>query len=305
MTAGRRILRFLVMAVAIILGVVVVAVGAVYAVSGRMLSARVTVPVPVESIAIPSADPTAVTRGQYLVDHVLGCKGCHAPDLGGRAEVNDPMIGKWWAPNLTTGRGSKTAAYTPVDWVRSIRHGVSTDGHRLILMPSADFFNFSNDDLGAVIAYIKSVPPVDRDNEGITTGPIGRALLVAGHFKFAFDEIDHLRPRSEARPSAGREWGAVLVGACIGCHGAGLSGGPIPGTPPDWPPTRNLTPHETGLKGWTLEQFSQALRHGQRPDGTTLSTVMPWKAYAGMTDTDVQALWAFLQTVAAKPSGGR
>ncbi len=301
----RRLLKFAAWVVAILLGLVALAALVVYLGVNRMLAATVTVPVPVEPIVIPTGDPAALARGQYLVDHVMGCKVCHAPDFGGRAEVDDALVGRLWAPNLTLGQGSATRNYTPVDWTRSIRHGVGTDGRRLILMPSEDYFGFSNEDLAAVVAYVTSMPPVDRHDEGIKVGPLGRVLLYTEQIRFAFDTIDHTRSRSGAKPSAAAEWGAVMIGACMGCHGPTLSGGPIPGAPPDWPPARNLTRHETGLRGWTYAQFSQAIREGRRPDGTMLSTVMPWKAYAGMTDPDVQALWAYLQTVEPQPLGGR
>ena len=301
----RRLLKFAALAFAALITLAVAAAIVGYIVSNRMIAARVTVPVPVEAIRIPEGDPAAIARGEYLVNNVMSCKACHAADFGGRAEIDDPMVGRLWAGNLTTGRGSKVTSYTAVDWVRSIRHGVGPDGHRLILMPSLEFYAIGNEDLGAIVAYIKSRPAVDRDNPGITVGPIGRMLLLTGQVKFAFDAIDHTRPRTAARPSVSKEWGSVIGGACLGCHGPSLSGGPIPGTPPEWPPARNLTRHETGLRGWTLEQFSHALRDGKRPDGTAISTVMPWKTFSGMTDQDVQALWAFLQSVEPRPFGGR
>ena len=305
MAGRRKVWKVLGVIVASIVGLFIVAVVGVVVVSARKLSAKVTVPVPVASITIPKGDPAAIMRGQYLVDHVLACKVCHAADFGGRAEIDDAMVGTLWGPNLTSGRGSAVTAYTPVDWVRSIRHGVGTDGRRLLLMPSEDFYSFGDADLGAIVVYVKSMPPVDRDNRGIELGPLGRFLVASETVSFAFDKIDHGKPRSGAPPAATREWGAVLAGACLGCHGAGYSGGLVPGTPPEWPPARNLTPHETGMKGWTLAQFSAALRTGVRPDGSPISPVMPWKAFAGMSDSDVEALYLYLMSLPPKPAGNR
>jgi mono/diheme cytochrome c family protein len=215
------------------------------------------------------------------------------------------MIGTLWAPNLTSGAGSVTRDMAVADWLRAMRHGVAKDGHRLVLMPSEDMVNYADDDIGAIISYVKSMPPVDRADRGIHPGPVGSALLAAGQVQFAYEKIDHTRVRPVATPAPTAEWGLILSGTCTGCHGPGLSGGRIPGGDPAWPPARNLTPDETGLKGWTFEQFSNALRHGRRPDGTTLSTAMPWQSFAGMTDTDARALYAFLQMQAPKPIGGR
>lgn len=302
---ARKLLKF----VSWGLGSIVVLVGVLAVVliiaSNRMLAKTVTVPVPVADIPIPTGDASAVARGKYLVDHVVGCTFCHGADFGGSAPVDDPMIGTLFAPNLTMGRGSVTRDFRVSDWLRAIRHGVAPDGRRLFLMPSRDFVNFSDGDVGAIVAYIESMPPVDRENRGIRLGPIGRALVVTHQMKFAFDEIDHLAPRPAAAPGVTAEWGRVLSGTCSGCHGPTYSGGKIPGGDPAWPPARNLTPDETGLKGWTFEQFSNAFRHGVRPDGTTLSTVMPWQQLAGMSDDDARALWAFLQTLPPKPFGNR
>jgi cytochrome c553 len=102
-------------------------------------------------------------------------------------------------------------------------------------------------------------------------------------------------------------YGKYLAVTCTGCHGEGLSGGAIPGTPPDWPPAANLTPDEaTGLGGWTEADFFRALREGKRPDGTDLQgDFMPWKLTAKMTDDEIRALWMYLQTLPAKAEGGR
>lgn len=305
MAKGRGVLRILLwMAGTVVVLLAVTYVGLVIG-SNRMLAATVTVPAPVSDIRIPEGDPTAIARGTYLIDHVLNCKICHATDFGGRAEVDNAMVGRLWAPNLTAGEGSATRNYTAVDWVRSIRHGVAPDGHRLILMPSEEFQTFSDGDLGAIVAAVKAMPAVNRADEGIQLGPLGRALLVTGQVRFAFDSIKHAGTRADVPVAATLEWGNVLIGACRGCHGEGLSGGPIPGGDPNWPPAANLTTHETGLKTWTIQDFSRALRQGKRPDGTDVRLPMPWASYAGMTDADVEALFRAIQAAPPKPAGGR
>ncbi|HET6566674.1 MAG TPA: hypothetical protein VFG50_01845, partial [Rhodothermales bacterium] len=62
---------------------------------------------------------------------------------------------------------------------------------------------------------------------------------------------------------------------------------------------------ETGLGNWTEADFFRALREGKKPDGTMLSDRMPWKAVGQMSDTEIRAMWAFLQTVEARKFGGR
>ena len=93
--------------------------------------------------------------------------------------------------------------------------------------------------------------------------------------------------------------------ACTGCHGPEFSGGAIPGVPPTFPAAANLTPHATGLGGWSYSEFQIVMRTGARPDGTEVDPFMPWPAYSQMTDTELGALWAYLQAQPAKEVGGR
>jgi hypothetical protein len=81
-----------------------------------------------------------------------------------------------------------------------------------------------------------------------------------------------------------------------------LSGGKLAGDP-DMPIVANLTPHETGLKTWSESDFIRAMREGKRSNGTEISKMMPWQAYGRMTDTELKAMWAYLQTVPALEKG--
>jgi hypothetical protein len=95
-----------------------------------------------------------------------------------------------------------------------------------------------------------------------------------------------------------------MANICVGCHRPNLAGGPIVGGDPSWAPARNLTPHPDGLGKVTYEQFVKAMREGVRPDGTPLKPPMNGlKAFAQrMTDVEMQALWAYLQSVPAAPT---
>lgn len=307
MVRARRGWLSIVGRIVVVLGVVVaLAYAGLVVATNRILAAEEAMPVAVVPVRIPDAgDTVAVERGRYLVDHALNCKVCHSPDLAGGAVIDNFPIGKLWAPNLTAGRGSVIGDFTPTDWARSIRHGLHRTGRRLFLMPSEDFFSFSDDDIGSAVAYVKSMPPVDRDNQGISLGPVGRVLLLTGDVDFAFNKIEHAAARSTAAPGATLAWGQVLASTCSGCHGAGFSGGAIPGGDPSWPPARNLTQHETGLKSWAQADFITALRQGHRPDGTAIKPPMPWQAYGGLSDTDLDALWIYLRSVPPKALGGR
>jgi mono/diheme cytochrome c family protein len=92
---------------------------------------------------------------------------------------------------------------------------------------------------------------------------------------------------------------------CVGCHGPGLSGGTIPGAPPEWPAAANLTPGAgTALARYaSAENLRAMFRTGRRPDGSAVSTVMPFESLRALNDTDVDALYAYLKTVAPRAGG--
>ncbi|MCA8935909.1 MAG: c-type cytochrome [Planctomycetes bacterium] len=287
------------------LGLLGVAFGGLYFASSSALAEERELAV--EGIEIPEDDDDAVAHGKYLVDHVMGCShsDCHQPDMGGGATIDAFPLGLVYAPNLTSGEGSVTKNYKPEDWVRTVRHGLKPDGTRALIMPSEDYWSFPDSDIGAVVSYIKSLPGVNRESKKHSLGPIGM-LIVASEPVFAWEKIDHKAERPQASRGPTEEWGKVMIGACTGCHGATLSGGKIPGGDPSWPESRNITPDEaTGIGNWEYEDFKNALQKGQRPDGATLHDAMPWKAYAGMQEDDVEALWKYLRTVPPKTSGGR
>jgi mono/diheme cytochrome c family protein len=247
------------------------------------------------------AQERAVARGKHLVTARYTCMACHGTTFGGGVMVDAFPIGRLLAPNLTLGAGSRTAAYQPRDWDRIVRHGVLPDGHPAV-MPSVDFQRMSDQELSDIVSYIRSLPAVDNTVPRSSFGPLGKILVATGKMKFSAGLIaSHDTPHLVYPPaeSASADFGKHLASICLGCHGPDLSGGPIAGGDPSWPPARNLTPDATGLKGWTYDQFVTALTKGRRRDGTALRS--PMKEVAGygqgMTDVERQALWGYLQTV--------
>lgn len=245
----------------------------------------------------------AIARGEHIVNTRAGCNGCHAKDLGGAAIVDSPMLAHWVAPNLTAGEGSVTRGFTANDWDRAVRHAVRRNG-RSSSMPAIEFANLSDHELSDIAAYINSRPPVNRDLGPVTFGPVFSALLAKDTDALLAYGMDHQKPHQAEPPAqvAGVALGAHLTQVCLGCHNMRLSGGKLVGDP-DMPIVANLTPHESGLKGWSEADFIKALREGKRPDGSAISKRMPWQAYGKMTDTELQAVWAYLQTVPAVAKG--
>lgn len=274
----------------------------VYGVSSYKLSRKQSVQA--REIAIPNT-AAAIERGRHLVT-TRGCTDCHGSDLGGNQVINDPMVGRLHGSNLTRGVGGLPADFGDSDFVRAIRHGVARDGRPLVLMPSAEYATMTDEDVSMVIAFLKSVPAVDRPRGPVSPGPVLRLLLVLDQFQLAASEIDHGATQiASITPAVSVEYGKYLASSCVGCHGPNLSGGRIPGAPPDWPRAANLTPHSTArIAEWNETQFVEALRTRKRPDGTTIDPVMP-NAFAQMNDVEIKALWTYVRTLPPTAPGMR
>jgi mono/diheme cytochrome c family protein len=245
----------------------------------------------------------AIRTGRHIVESRTSCNGCHANDFGGASIIDVEFVGHWVAPNLTSGEGSVTKGFTANDWDRAVRHGVRRNGHTSS-MPSQDFLNLTDHELSDIVAYIRSVPPVNRDTGAVKFGPVFAFLIATDPKPFVAFTIDHNKPHVVEPPveAPSVELGQHIVQVCRGCHGPQLSGGKMVGDP-NMPIVANLTPHATGLKAWSESDFIRALREGKRRDGTAISKMMPWKAYGQMTDTELKAVWAYLQTVPAVEKG--
>src|SRR5687768_3991860 len=119
----------------------------------------------VQTVVIPT-DSDSIEYGKHLA--AVLCAECHGDDLGGTPNwLVIPDIAVISSPNLTSGQGSVTTSFTDEDWVRVLRHGVKPDGSSVFMMKSMDFYYLSDDDLGDLLAYVKSIPPVDRSNENV------------------------------------------------------------------------------------------------------------------------------------------
>lgn len=246
----------------------------------------------IESLVVRN-DAVTRARGEHLVRSLANCVDCHGDDLGGKTMLESAAIGTIAGPNITPGGRPLDTD----DWTRAITRAVDGDGHPLLVMPSADYNGLGKEDIGAIIAYARSVPAVRRDVPDTRLGPVGRVMLATGQLPVLDAErIDHSRPLQEApQPAVTAVFGEYLAhnGGCHGCHTASLAGGPVPGAPPS-------TPHSADIRASALQRYTDAeiegiLRTGRRPDGHMVDPMMPWKATAQMTDDELQALILYLR----------
>lgn len=268
-----------------------------------------------ESISSSDASPpiprdsTAVARGRHLARAIGKCVDCHGPDLGGQVVFDAMPMARVVAPNLTAGRGGIAANRSDDDFLRAIRHGIGVGGRALVLMPAKNYWHMGDDDVGALIAYLRTLPAVDRELPSTSFGLVGRVLLLKGDLDPMFEakDMDHTARRPSPPPAdTTADYGRYLaeIGGCTGCHGPTLSGGALPGAPPDAKPASNITPE--GIGTWTEQDFFRAVREGVRPDGTPIdSTMMPIPLTREMTDLETKAIYMYLRTVPSKPFGGR
>lgn len=282
-------------------GILLVLVVAVFALSSSALGKEHEAPAGHE-VAVVS-DSAMLARGEHLFQVTSACAECHGADAGGSIMADEGPFGPLAAPNLTRGPGSVTASFTPADWERAIRHGLRADGTSLIIMPSETYTYLADRDLAAIVGYLQSLPPVDRQMPRTKLTFLGRALVGFGVMPVLVADITpQVEHVASVTPDSSAGYGRYLadIGGCRACHGPSLAGG-LEAGPPGSPPSSNLTPR--GIGHYSRADFERALREGKRPDGSPISEAMPWKLYAKMTAEEIAALWAYLQSVPPREYG--
>lgn len=269
----------------------------------RKLARKVTVAVaPLEV----RAEPARIEHGRYLFN-TRGCAECHGAGGGGKTVLEEGKL-LVVAPNITAGANSVTRGYGAADWVRTVRHGVKPNGTPILVMPSDEYNRLTDDDMAALIAYIGQMPPAAGVAPVMQLPTPLKVLYAFGVVQDAAEKINHtLAPPTPVAAAVTVEHGAYVANTCMGCHGARLSGGKVPGAPPTWPATANLTPGKGSImpRYPTAQLFMATLRSGQRPDGSAISPVMPFNSLRQLSDTDMLALYSYLKTLPPVEAGRR
>lgn len=250
------------------------------------------------NITIPT-DAASIEFGKHRAE-VL-CEGCHGTDLSGISNWFDAApLGTIDSANLTAGEGGVGREFTSdEDYVKAIRHGIDPEGKPLFMPAVVSTANLSDEDLGAIIAYIKTVPPVDHKTNGHNFTALGKILYAVGVLpKFPVETVSHEIHVTAPAREVSVAYGEYMVNTndCRLCHGPNLNGGPYP-DPTIKLISPNLTPGgEPGL--WTEEQFLNTIRTGKTPSGHELNPEhMPWPSYRNMTDDELKAIFKYLQSL--------
>ena len=261
----------------------------------------------------PDSARTAEGRRIVLTD----CAHCHRGTDGkisGDLWASDPTFGKLWSANITQHPTAGIGAYTDGELAYLLRTGIKRDGR--YAGPWMTFPLLSDEDLASVIAFLRSDAPEVQPSEN-RQPPAELSFVGKMVFKLflpkPFDYPD--KPIVAPPPTDKVAYGRYLATGkweCFRCHSASFEtnnelepekspgyfagGNPVSDKNNQPVASANITPDkETGIGTWTEAQFSNAVRFGKRPDGQPLSHLMP--PFAMLSDDEISALWAYLQTV--------
>jgi mono/diheme cytochrome c family protein len=255
---------------------------------------------PVASIKV-AGTPAQIARGEQLA-HI--CTSCHSPNrelpLSGvnfAAKFGLPPIGTFYAPNLTP--SGNIQDWTDGEVIRAIREGVHKDGRSLLIMAAENFRNMSDDDVQAVVAYLRSQPATGEPTPTNQFNVLGAVFLNLTDFRTTQPPVGSVTAPQPGTPEYGKYMVDVI--GCRSCHGDQLQGKLDDGQPGP-PPGPNLTKI---VPGWTEEQFLTFFNTGMMPGGGIVPTLtlpdgtteprMPWpEVRAAATDAELKAIYAYL-----------
>jgi len=251
-----------------------------------------------------AGNPAQIARGQQLANT---CSSCHSAGNGlplsgtnFASKFDFPPLGTLYAPNLTPSGDIK--GWSDGEIIRAIREGVDDTGRSLLIMPSDNFRNLSDDDVQALVAYLRSQPSTGGPSPENHFNILGAIFMNLSDFRTAQQPAG-----SVTAPQTGTvEYGKYLVDVigCRSCHGAQLQGKVANGQPGP-PPGPNLTqivPH------WTEDQFMTYFNTGTMPGGGKVPMItlnsgyteprMPWPMVrASTTDDELKDMYAYLHSL--------
>jgi mono/diheme cytochrome c family protein len=275
-----------------------------------------------------STDPAAIERGRYLVTGPSHCVACHVAsyeealrsDAGEEVPMRGGMpfelgpLGTIYPGNLTPDPETGIGRYTDRQLFRMLRHLINPDGTASLsaLMP---FHMMADDDLVAIVSYLRSLPPVRHEVPAPRYTYLGKVVrATAPAFRPELEHTAPARAPAEAATVERGEYVARSVANCFACHtnhdlasmkfiGPEFAGGaefepvPVPGGDPQlWFRSPNLTPVRGGVLArlGAAEAWIERFRAGRVHPGSP----MPWGPFSRLSDADLEALWLYLNSLA-------
>ena len=267
----------------------------------------------VQSVAVAQ---TATERGSYLVNTIMTCGNCHTPkgppaavagkDFSGGLTWDEPPF-KVTAPNITQDKETGIGAWTDAQIKTMLLTGKNPHGvQEAEVMPTAFYPILTPGDLDAIVAYLRTLPPVKNK----VADPVYKIALP----HHVFPGAEKAYSQADLNDKLKRGFYLVTIGHCLECHtpfraggggrdfqnSLGKGGAEFPG-PWGVSTSRNITSHKTaGIGDWTDAQIKTAITQGKRKDGTPLKGPMGYAYYAKMTDADLDAVVAYVRTLPPK-----
>jgi cytochrome c553 len=278
----KKFLKWTGFVVAGLAGVVALGIAYLYFASERELGRRHEVAAPA-AIVIPT-DPAEIAEGRRLA-HLTGCTHCHSENLSGAVPLDIPNVVRFVAPNLT----ELLPQYSDAQLVTLLRQGVRPDGTGVLFMPSEMTRHLDDQDLGRVIAFLRSMPPAKGVTGKTEVRLVGRYILASGQFKTAAQAIE--LAKDDAPPSnlsAAVARGRYLaMSACSECHGQDLNGRPEAKAPP-----------LAIAKAYSADEFSKLMHEGIALGGKQYELMSPTALarFSVLTPEETSAIYEFLQS---------
>ena len=279
----KRLLRWIGIALGSLAALGILAYAVMYVLSERVL--RRTYEVPAVAVPIPT-DPASIIEGRRLAT-IRGCfGGCHGKQAEGVVLFDEPMIARIVAPNLT----AAVRKYSDAELAVIIRNGVRPGGHSMVVMPSQLFVLLTDEDLGRIIAFLKSLPAIAGPGPSFSAGPLARVGLATGKYKLAAQLIADTVPPPVATNEEATYGRYLARTICAQCHGTNLRGT----SNPDF-----TSPTLQVVAAYSPETFAQLLRTGVALGGRKLG-VMSAQArdqLSHLTDSEIAALYSYLHAM--------
>jgi mono/diheme cytochrome c family protein len=258
---------------------------------------------------------TPAQRGEYLVNTIMTCGNCHTPKGPGGAPQNDKLLSGGLrfdepvfdvtASNITPDKETGIGSWSEADIKKLILTGLRPSGGQVApIMPVAFYKNMLPRDLDAIVAYLRSIPAVKNQ----VPAPIYKVAVQATPYP---DAQKPVQQSDLADPVAHGRYLAT-VGHCMECHtpmdtghhlydtALGKGGTEFPG-PWGKSVAANITSSKvSGLGNSDATTIKRAITQGIGKDGRKLMPPMDYAAYAKMTDSDLDALVAWVRTIPPK-----
>lgn len=273
----KRVLRWTAIG---LVSILVLAFLVVYGVSEYRL--RQTFDVAATPIIIP-ADFASRAHGQQIYA-TRGCEGCHGEGMKGKVFFDEKNIARLVAPNVP----KVIRGYTDAELARLLRHGIRPNGRGVAVMPSSMFYYLDDQDVGALIAHLRSLPVKPDTLPPTDIRILARVGLLTGQYKLEPLTITHDAPRPPKGPDPAALGRYVAMSACTECHGMKLEGAPD-------------TPALSIVAGYSAAEFAKLMREGVPRDGRKLDLMaeVARGRFSHFTDEEVSGLHAYLSKQSA------